>query len=195
MLPNDEWARVAVTVGGICGSDLHLFGNRRLRAPALGGFWTFPFLLGHEIAGTRGGGRRAAATSRSARASRSIPRSRARARGIAPVCRMCAAGHASCCLELGSRVMTPGMSIGFTVGLGGGWADQVLAHRSMLHRDPRRGSRRDREPARAGVDRRARSAAQAAPRRRSRDRRGRRDHRARGGRRGAQCCSPRARSP
>ena len=30
-LPNDEWARVAVTVGGICGSDLHLFGNRELR--------------------------------------------------------------------------------------------------------------------------------------------------------------------
>jgi threonine dehydrogenase-like Zn-dependent dehydrogenase len=25
------------------------------------------------------------------------------------------------------------MSIGFTEGLGGGWADQVLAHRSMLH--------------------------------------------------------------
>ena len=32
-LPNGEWARVAVTVGGICGSDLHLFGNRELRAP------------------------------------------------------------------------------------------------------------------------------------------------------------------
>jgi len=28
------------------------------------------------------------------------------------------------------------MSIGFTVGLGGGWADQVLAHRSMLHPIP-----------------------------------------------------------
>src|SRR2546421_707425 len=31
---------------------------------------------------------------------------------------------------------TPGMSIGFTVGLGGGWADQVLGHRSMLHAIP-----------------------------------------------------------
>ena len=28
------------------------------------------------------------------------------------------------------------MSIGFTAGLGGGWADQVLAHRSMLHPIP-----------------------------------------------------------
>ena len=50
-LPTDEWARVEVTVGGICGSDLHLFGHAALRAPALGAFWTFPFLLGHEIAG------------------------------------------------------------------------------------------------------------------------------------------------
>ena len=28
------------------------------------------------------------------------------------------------------------MSIGFTIGLGSGWADQVLAHRSMLHPIP-----------------------------------------------------------
>jgi threonine dehydrogenase-like Zn-dependent dehydrogenase len=28
------------------------------------------------------------------------------------------------------------MSIGFTAGLGSGWADQVLAHRSMLHPIP-----------------------------------------------------------
>ena len=33
-LPNGEWARVAVTVGGICGSDLHLFGNRPMNAPS-----------------------------------------------------------------------------------------------------------------------------------------------------------------
>jgi len=134
-LPNDEWARVAVTVGGICGSDLHLFGNRELRAPALAGFWTFPFLVGHEIAGTvvETGpscdipvGTRVAVD----------PVIACAVRGITPVCRMCAAGIESCCLALGSGVLTPGMSIGFTVGLGGGWADQVLAHRTMLHPIP-----------------------------------------------------------
>ena len=134
-LPNGEWARVAVTVGGICGSDLHLFGGPGLRAPALGGFWTFPFLLGHEIAGTvveAGAGCDIPIGTRVA-IDPAIP---CAARGISPVCRMCASGHASCCFELGNRVMTPGMSIGYTVGLGGGWADQVLAHRSMLHRIP-----------------------------------------------------------
>jgi threonine dehydrogenase-like Zn-dependent dehydrogenase len=132
VLPNAEWARIAVTVGGICGSDLHLFGGPALRAPALGGFWTFPFLLGHEIAGTiieAGAGCDLPVGTRVA-VDPAIP---CAARGIEPVCRMCAAGHASCCLALGSGVTTPGMSIGFTVGLGGGWAEQVLAHRSMLH--------------------------------------------------------------
>jgi threonine dehydrogenase-like Zn-dependent dehydrogenase len=134
-LPNGEWARVAVTVGGICGSDLHLFGNRPMQAPALGGFWTFPFLLGHEIAGRvieAGPDCDVAAGTRVA-VDPAIP---CAARGIDPVCRLCAAGHASCCLNLGSGITTPGMSIGFTVGLGGGWADQVLAHRSMLHPIP-----------------------------------------------------------
>ncbi len=134
-LPNGEWARVAVTVGGICGSDLHLFGNRPMQAPALGGFWTFPFLLGHEIAGRvveAGPGCEVPVGTRVA-VDPAIP---CAARGIDPVCRLCAAGHASCCLNLGSGITTPGMSIGFTVGLGGGWADQVLAHRSMLHPIP-----------------------------------------------------------
>jgi threonine dehydrogenase-like Zn-dependent dehydrogenase len=134
-LPNGEWARVEVTAGGICGSDLHMFGNRPLRAPALAGFWTFPFLLGHEIAGRviEVGddcdvpvGTRVAVD----------PVLACVARGIMPRCRMCALGRASCCLELGRGVLTPGMSLGFTVGLGGGWADQVVGHRSMLHPIP-----------------------------------------------------------
>jgi threonine dehydrogenase-like Zn-dependent dehydrogenase len=134
-LPNGEWARVAVTVGGICGSDLHLFGNRPSRAPALGGFWTFPFLLGHEIAGrvVEAGPDCDIAIGTRVAVDPAIP---CAARGIRPVCRVCSAGHASCCLNLGSGVTTPGMSIGYTVGLGGGWADQVLAHRSMLHPIP-----------------------------------------------------------
>jgi L-iditol 2-dehydrogenase len=131
-LPTDEWARVAVTVGGICGSDLHLFGNGQMSAPALTEFWTFPFLLGHEIAGrvVEAGANCDIPVGTRVAIDPAIP---CAARGIDPVCRVCAAGHASCCLHLGSRVVTPGMSIGFTTNLGGGWADQVLGHRSMLH--------------------------------------------------------------
>jgi L-iditol 2-dehydrogenase len=132
VLPNDEWARVAVTVGGICGSDLHLFGNGELRAPALAGFWTFPFLVGHEIAGRVVETGSACSVPIGTRVAVD-PVIACAVRGIAPVCRMCAAGIESCCLNLGSGVTTPGMSIGFTTGLGSGWADQVLAHSTMLH--------------------------------------------------------------
>jgi threonine dehydrogenase-like Zn-dependent dehydrogenase len=134
-LPNDEWARVAVTVGGICGSDLHLFGTRPTRAPALAPYATAPVHLGHEIAGVviEAGdqcpfelGTRVAVD----------PTITCMARGITPVCRMCAAGHWSCCETQSSRVLTPGMSIGYTTGLGGGWAEQVLGHHTMLHRVP-----------------------------------------------------------
>jgi L-iditol 2-dehydrogenase len=134
-LPNDEWARVAVTVGGICGSDLHLFGHGELRAPALAGFWTFPFLLGHEIAGRVVEAGRGCDVPIGTRVAVD-PVIACAVRGISPVCRMCASGIESCCLALGSGVLTPGMSVGFTTGLGGGWADQVLAHRSMLHPIP-----------------------------------------------------------
>ena len=112
-----------------------MFGNRPLRAPALGGFWTFPFLIGHEIAGrvVEAGpdcdipiGTRVAVD----------PVLSCVPRGIAPVCRMCAVGRAAACLQVGSGILTPGMSVGFTVGIGGGWAEQVLAHRSMLHAIP-----------------------------------------------------------
>ena len=50
-LPGEAWARVAVTAGGICGSDLHLFGHNMVSSPALISIGTFPFVLGHEIGG------------------------------------------------------------------------------------------------------------------------------------------------
>ncbi len=133
-VPGPAWARVAVTVGGICGSDLHLFKQTTGASPTLipyasGGF---PFVLGHEIAGRvieAGPGCPIAPGTRVA-IDPCIP---CVARGIEPICPNCAAGHASSCLNTGSQVLTPGMSLGFTSGLGGGWAEQVAAHASMLH--------------------------------------------------------------
>ena len=131
-LPGAAWARVAVTVGGICGTDLHLFGGPPLRAPSLDSFAVFPFHLGHEIAGTvvEAGPACPVAVGTRVAVDPAIP---CAPRGIDPPCRMCASGRASCCLEFGSRLVTEGMSLGYTTGLGGGWADQVLAHASMLH--------------------------------------------------------------
>jgi threonine dehydrogenase-like Zn-dependent dehydrogenase len=134
-LPNGQWARVAVAYGGICGSDLHLFSPASEGSPTLVSFASPPFILGHEIVGTVtevgpdcpwSVGTRVAVD----------PTLPCLVRGIDPPCANCARGWTSSCLELDTGVLTPGRSLGFTDGLGGGWAEQVLAHSSMLHAIP-----------------------------------------------------------
>ena len=132
-LPGPDWARVAVTVGGICGSDLHLFAHNTGGSPTLrSASGAFPFLLGHEIAGrvVDAGERCPVPPGTRVAVDPCLP---CAARGIDPPCASCARGWTSSCLNLDSRVLTGGRSLGYTAGLGGGWADQVLAHRSMLH--------------------------------------------------------------
>jgi threonine dehydrogenase-like Zn-dependent dehydrogenase len=58
------------------------------------------------------------------------------ARGIVPVCANCALGWTSSCLNLDTRIVSSGRTLGFTSNLGGGWAEQTLAHSSMLHPIP-----------------------------------------------------------
>jgi L-iditol 2-dehydrogenase len=135
VLPSGAWARVAVGVGGICGRDLHLFAPASEGSPTLRGIADFPFELGHEIAGTvleAGDDCPFAAGTRVA-VDPIIP---CLPRGIEPPCANCAKGWASSCLNFDSHVMTGGRAIGYTRGLGSGWAEQVLAHRSMLHPIP-----------------------------------------------------------
>ena len=132
-LPTDEWARVAVSVGGICGSDLHLFAHNTGPSPTLMGMaGSFPFVLGHETAGRviEAGSNCPVAAGTRVVLDPCIP---CKPRGIDPPCSNCARGWTSSCLNLDSRIVSGGRSLGFTAGLGGGWAEQALAHASMLH--------------------------------------------------------------
>lgn len=131
-LPGPAWARVAVTAGGICGSDLHLFAHNVGPSPALASMGSFPFVLGHEIAGrvVEPGPESTLAVGTAVAVDPCIP---CLARGIDPLCANCARGWASSCLNLDSRVVSSGRTLGYTSELGGGWAEQVLAHDSMLH--------------------------------------------------------------
>lgn len=134
-LPAADWARIAVSGGGICGSDLHIFSSTVGPPTALYSYGTLPMELGHEIAGTvveagpecaLGEGTRVAVN----------PILGCAARGVDPPCDRCADGAASTCRNLGSRRVTDGMGLGFTHGLGGGWGDLVVAHESQLHELP-----------------------------------------------------------
>jgi threonine dehydrogenase-like Zn-dependent dehydrogenase len=135
-LPGAAWARISVTAGGICGSDLHLFSHNVGPSPTLMGMGgSFPFVLGHEIAGrvVETGPECPYTVGTRVAVDPCIP---CAARGIVPPCANCARGWTSSCLELDSHVVSGGRTLGFTADLGGGWAEQVLAHVSMLHPIP-----------------------------------------------------------
>jgi threonine dehydrogenase-like Zn-dependent dehydrogenase len=131
-LPGAAWARVTVTSAGICGSDLHLFAHNTGPSPTLSALGSFPFVLGHEIVGRvqEAGPDCPHPVGTRVAIDPCIP---CAPRGIDPPCASCARGWTSSCLQLDSRIVSGGRSLGFTQDLGGGWCDQSLAHASMLH--------------------------------------------------------------
>jgi L-iditol 2-dehydrogenase len=131
-LPGEAWARVAVATGGICGSDLHLFSHNTGPSPTLYSMGGSAFVFGHEIAGRviEAGPHCPHLAGTRVAIDPCIP---CAARGIDPQCANCARGWTSSCLNLDSRVVSSGRTLGFTQHLGGGWSDPVLAHASMLH--------------------------------------------------------------
>lgn len=134
-LPRADWARIEVSGGGICGSDLHIFQPTTGPTPALVAYGTLPMEMGHEIAGTVVEAGTDSPVEVGARVAID-PVIGCAARGIDPVCDRCAAGAASVCHHRGSGDVTPGMGLGFTNGLGGGWGERVVAHHTQLHRLP-----------------------------------------------------------
>ena len=100
---------------------------------AMGG--AFPFVLGHEIAGrvVEAGPECAYPVGTRVAVDPCIP---CAARGIDPPCANCARGWTSSCLKLDSRSSAAAARSGSPQDLGGGWAEQVLAHASMLHPIP-----------------------------------------------------------
>jgi threonine dehydrogenase-like Zn-dependent dehydrogenase len=131
-LPGTAWARVEVASAGICGSDLHLFAHNTGPSPTLFAMGSFPFVLGHEIVGrvVEAGAECPQPVGTRVAVDPCIP---CAARGIDPPCATCRRGWTSSCLNLDSRIVSSGRTLGFTQDLGGGWCDQVLAHISMLH--------------------------------------------------------------
>ena len=134
-LPGPAWAQIEVTTGGICGSDLHLFAHNTGPSPTLAGIGTFPFVLGHETAGRviETGPECSIEPGTRVVIDPCIP---CLPRGIDPLCVNCARGWTSSCLNLDSRIVSSGRSLGYTSDLGGGWAEAVVAHESMLHPMP-----------------------------------------------------------
>ncbi|NPC96538.1 zinc-binding dehydrogenase [Nocardioides sp. zg-DK7169] len=124
------WARLRTRLSGICGSDLAMLsGQTSLYFSAV---VSLPFVPGHEVvaelledcedlpAGTR---------------VVLDPVLTCAARGVEP-CGSCAVGATNRCARITVGALSPGLQTGFCHDTGGGWGEQLVAHRSQLHPVP-----------------------------------------------------------
>ncbi|CAB4723503.1 unannotated protein [freshwater metagenome] len=124
------WARLRTRLSGICGSDLGaLSGQTSLYFSAV---VSLPFVPGHEVvaellddcedlpAGTR---------------VVVDPVLTCAARGVEP-CEGCSVGATNRCSRITVGHLSPGLQTGFCKDTGGGWGQQLAAHRSQLHPVP-----------------------------------------------------------
>lgn len=124
------WARLRVLMSSICGSDLGMLsGTTSLYFSAL---VSLPFVPGHEIVAEL------LDDCEDLRAGTRVvvdPVLACAARGVEP-CEACAQGATNRCSRITVGDVSPGLQTGFCHDTGGGWSEQLVAHRSQLHPVP-----------------------------------------------------------
>lgn len=128
--PNERWGRVQPRVAGICGSDLSMLAGRT--SPYFSPLVSFPLTPGHEVVGKLlddvddlPAGTRVVLN----------PLLSCEPRGLAP-CAECRAGRPGRCNHITVGNLHAGLQTGFCDSVGGGWSEQLVAHRSQLHPVP-----------------------------------------------------------
>jgi L-iditol 2-dehydrogenase len=133
-LPNDEWVKVKVKYGGICGSDLNLILLND--SPATSPFASFPFTIGHEVVGTI---EEVGSKVENIHAGDRVvidPILSCITRGIADPCPNCRQGDYSLCHFMTEGEISPGMLIGTCRDTGGSWGPYLVAHKSQVLKLP-----------------------------------------------------------
>ena len=148
-LPRPDWVIIRPRLTGICGSDSkQVFmdwgsGNVDTDNPMID-FASFPQVLGHEVvADVVEVGREAQGLSVGDRVVLN-PWLSCAPRGISPVCPPCEIGDLSLCWHFTDGPLAPGIHIGTSKDLPGGYANLMPAHHSMLFAVPDVDARRDR---------------------------------------------------
>ena len=132
-LINDQWVKVKVNLGGICGTDMSLINLKT--STVLSNFSSFPCVPGHEIVGTIeeiGGNVGDLDIGDRVILDESLG---CEVRGLDP-CEACARGEYSLCLNLDKGNLAPGAITGFCKDTGGAWGEHVIAHRSQIFKIP-----------------------------------------------------------
>ena len=121
-LPGPGWHRIRTRLAGICGSDLSMIEGH---ASTYFDDWvSFPFVPGHEVVGELEDGTRVVLE----------PVLGHEARGFPPPFAGAAPGDGDDYAHLATGVLEPGIQTGFCCSTGGGWAPELVAHESQLHR-------------------------------------------------------------
>lgn len=129
-VPGEDWIRVGVRLGGICGSDLHAI--HLDVSPILTAVTAFPVVLGHENVGTVLETGRAVTQVGVGQRVTVEPPLPCVARGLATPCPNCAAGQYNLCQRVTDGHLSPGLGIGFCRDTGGSWSASFVAHRSQV---------------------------------------------------------------
>lgn len=119
-IPTSDWLRVQPLLSGICGSDLAtvLASATRYFEPLV----SFPFTPGHEVVGVTSETKTRVVLEA---ALTCIPRGR-------KPCRYCALGQGQLCESVTVGDVKQGIQIGYCSSTGGGWSQELVAHRSQL---------------------------------------------------------------
>ncbi|MGB8990677.1 MAG: zinc-binding dehydrogenase [Desulfobaccales bacterium] len=130
--PGPDWVLVRPRMCGICGSDLRLL--KGAESFLLEPYASLPAVLGHEVVGEV---LEAPPGSGWSPGDRVVvePVLPCAVRGLPP-CRFCAAGDYNLCENFLAGELAPGVTHGFTRGVGGGMAELMAAHPSRLVRVP-----------------------------------------------------------
>ncbi|WP_126427071.1 zinc-dependent alcohol dehydrogenase [Brevibacillus marinus] len=133
-LPNDQWVKIRVTYGGICGSDMNLIYLHD--SPSTSPFASFPFTIGHEAVGKISETGAAVTGLRIGDRVVVDPILSCAARGLPDPCEACRRGDDSICSRMVDGNVAPGLLIGACRDTGGSWSAYLVAHQSQVMKLP-----------------------------------------------------------
>lgn len=140
-LVNENWVKIKVSYGGVCGSDLNMVFLHD--SPYAEPFIDMPYTVGHENVGTIvevGKAVEGYAVGDRVVADPMLP---CAARDIDPPCDACARGDYSQCVNMRKGTLPPAINLGYSDKVGGSWSEYFVAHESQLLKVP--GSMTDEE--------------------------------------------------
>jgi threonine dehydrogenase-like Zn-dependent dehydrogenase len=133
-LPNENWAKIKVRYGGICGTDIDIILPHV--NPALSAFVSFPCTMGHENVGTIAELGSQVKGFREGERVVVDPTLGCQVRGFANLCPACQRGDTELCQRLTEGEIVPGPLTGTCPDTGGSWSPYLVAYASQLFKVP-----------------------------------------------------------